>query len=214
MGGAAGGTIAGMLNLYLAPRSGKAPVPPDAAVDAVLAFLGEQQIIGGALGPDAFAPGQAVAGLFHDDATELLLPAELTFESLSVNRGGKARLLPRVAPAGGFEDAVCTVCDEPLDPDALADALEELVYRPIERFAFTCPSCRSELGLRQVDFGQPTAVARFWICIEGAAFGRLTGAVVEQIEKRLGLPLVVVPEVPPEDVDEWAPARRARPSRR
>lgn len=199
-----------MLNLYLAPRSGKAPVPSDGAVDAMLGFLADQQIIGNPLGPDVFASGAGVAGLFHDDATELLLPAELTFESLSVNRGGKPRFLPRQLPAAGFVDASCTVCGESLDADAIEDALAELVYRPIERFACLCPSCRSELGLRQIHFGQPTAVARFWVCIEGAAFGRLTGAVVEQLERRLGLPLVVVPEVPPEDVDEWAPARRRR----
>lgn len=199
-----------MLNLYLAPRSGKAPSPSEAAVDAVVAFLAQQRIIGNPLSPTSYAPGQAVAALFHDDATELLLPAELTFESLSINRSRKPRFLPRQMPVEGYVDAVCTVCDEPVDVDALADALEELVYRPIDRFSYTCPSCRTPLELREVDFGQPTAVARFWLTIEGAAFGRLTAAVVDQIERRLGMPLVVVPEVPPEDVDEWVPARRPR----
>lgn len=203
-----------MLNLYLAPRSGKAPMPADDAVDDVLAFLTDQGVIGNPLGADSFAPGVAVAALFHHDADELLLPAELTFESLSVHRARRARFLPVEVPASEFEDAVCTVCDEPIDTDALLDALEVLVYRPVDRFDYVCPSCRTELTLWEIDFGQPTAVARFWIKIEGAAFGRLTPAFVEQIAKRLGLPLVIVPEVPEEDVDDWVPARRLRNKRR
>ncbi len=202
-----------MLNLYLAPRSGKAPMPADDAIDDVLAFLADQRLIGNPLGADAFAPGVAVAALFHGDADELLLPAELTFESLSVHRSNRARFLPVEVPADEFEAAVCTLCDEPVDTDALLDALEVLVYRPVERFDYLCPSCRTALTLWQIDFGQPTAVARFWIKIEGAAFGRLTAAVVEQIARRLGHPLVIVPEVPEDDIDDWVPARRMRRGR-
>ncbi len=203
-----------MLNLYLAPRSGKAPMPADEAIDDVLAFLADERVIGNPLGPEAYAPGVAVSALFHPDADELLLPAELTFESLSLHRARRPRFLPVEVPADEFEAAVCTVCEEPIDVDALLAGLEELVYRPIERFAYTCPSCRTDLSLFQIDFGQPTAVARFWIKIEGAAFGRLTPAFVEQLARRLGHPLVVVPEVPEDDIDDWVPARRARRGRR
>ena len=199
-----------MLNLYLAPRSGKAPMPADDAIDDVLAFLADERLIGNPLDRDSFAPGVAVAAWFHSDADDLLLPAELTFESLSVHRSRRARFLPVEVPADEFEAAACTVCGEPADINALLDALEVLVYRPIERFDYICPSCRTPLTLREIDFGQPTAVARFWLKIEGAAFGRLTGAVVEQIARRLGQPLVIVPEVPEEDVEDWVPARRMR----
>lgn len=203
-----------MLNLYLAPRSGKAPAPSEAAVEDAVAFLSEQGVIGNALGPDAYAPGVAVAALFHADAEELLLPAELTFESLSINHAARPRFLPVEVPADGFAEAVCTVCGEPVDADALLAALEALVYRPIERFDYVCPSCRTALGVREIDFGQPTAVARFWLRIEGAAFGKLSPALLDALERRLGLPLMVVPEVPEEDVDDWVPARRGKRRRR
>jgi len=199
-----------MLNLYLAPRSGKAPMPAEDAIDDVLAFLADQRLIGNPLGPEAYAPGVAVAALFHTDADELLLPAEFTFESLSVHRSHKARFLPVEVPADGFESAVCTMCEEPVDVEGLLDALDVLVYRPVDRFEYMCPSCRTGLTLWQIDFAQPTAVARFWLKVEGAAFGRLTSAVVEQLARRLGHPLVVVPEVPEDDVEDWVPARRKR----
>lgn len=191
-----------MLNLYLAPHSKRAPVPDEGAIDAVLQFLHGDGIIGNRTHEDVHAPGTNASALFHSDALDRLLPAEMTFDSFSIHHARRAQFLPRMSPEDGFLDAVCTVCDEPVDADMLDHALEELVYRPIKRFSYTCPSCRTELALDQVDFGQQVAFARFWFMIEGAAFGRLTPAVLNQISRRLGLPLIVVPEVVV-DSDPW-----------
>lgn len=191
-----------MLNLYLAPRSKKAPVLGEVAIDAVVEFLRAGGIIGNSTGDGVHAPGPNVSALFHTDALDRLLPAELTFDSFSVHLDRRARFLPRVTPEDGFIDAVCMVCEEPVDADMLDRALEALVYRPIKSFAYTCPSCRTELALDEVDFGQPVAFARCWFLIEGAAFGRLTPAVLNQMARRLGRPLIVVPEVV-DDHDPW-----------
>ena len=60
---------------------------------------------------------------------------------------------------------------------------------------YECPSCRTELAFRELNFGQNVSFARFWFRIEGAAFGRLHSQFLDGLSKRLGLPLVVVPEV-------------------
>lgn len=200
-----------MLNLYLAPRSRRAPVPEDAAVDAAIRFLQENGVIGEAASPDEYPPGRDVANLFPSDADDHLLPAELTFEAWHVHRARRATFLPELPQADGFPGATCTICGDEIDPAGLAEALGRLDVFPVHRFTYTCPSCRTELELRDIDFGQPTALARFWFLIEGAAFSRLTPALLERLGKVLGTPLQVVPERPVEHVEDWVPARRRRP---
>ncbi len=200
-----------MLNLYLAPRSAKAAVPEEAAVEAALAYLERQRIIGPVTADGERPPGPQVAALFHADAQETLLPAELTFDAVRVESSGRPRFLPPQQEALDFV-ATCTVCGDRLDPDALADALAALSYFPVDRFACLCPSCRTELTLKEVDFGQSTAVARWWLVVEGAATSRLNMALVEQLERVLGLPLTVVHDVFDEERESFAPppSRQAR----
>ena len=152
-------------------------------------------------------PGTNVASLFHADAHDALLPAELTVEAFLVCEEPTPRFLPERQLARAF-GASCTVCDDQLDERALDDALARLGYFSVDRFSVLCPSCRTHLTIKEVDFGQNTAVARWWIYIEAAATSRLNSAVLERLERLLGLPLVVVPEVPEEQVEEWVPARR------
>ncbi len=197
-----------MLNLYVAPRSRRAPVPEATALDAALDFLKQQEIIGESGTPDEYPPGCNAANLFASDASDHLLPAEITFDALYVRRATRPVFLPEEQQVDGFRGATCTVCGDPVDPPALTEALDRLMVFPVERFVYACPSCRSELGLKEIDFGQPTAVARFWFLIEGAAFGRLTPAIVERLERLLDTPLVIVPERPDELVEDWVPARR------
>lgn len=206
-----------MLNLYIAPRSRKARIPEPAAVEAALAFLRDLGLISGEtpdFGPIEFPPGREVARLFNNDAHGDLLPAELTFDCLNVEQSERAMFLPPNQPADAFHDAVCRTCGDELDLERLGEALDALAFLPTERFEYTCPSCRSVLKLADVDFGQPTAVARFWLFIEGAGTSRLNPAVVERVGRLLGMPVVVVPEVPEERVDDWVPARRLRRARR
>ena len=72
-----------MLNLYLAPRGSKAPVPNTGAVDALFSQLREAGILG-PHGDEGWVPGPGVASLFHADAAESHLPAELTFDALEL----------------------------------------------------------------------------------------------------------------------------------
>jgi hypothetical protein len=199
-----------MLNLYIAPKSGRAIRPSDAAIDALTKLLTEEAIIG-AEADGAHPPGRSVSALFHPDAFDTHLPAELTFEALTVHVETKPRFLPP-HPGAGFPEARCTLCGDTLDVDALEAALERLKYFPIDRFELRCPSCRSDLRIADIDFGQPTVVARFWLFIEGAATSRLNPSLMDEMSRTLGVPLVVVPEVPEEDVDDWVPARK-RPKR-
>lgn len=199
-----------MLNLYIAPKSGRAVRPADAAVDALVRRLLEANIIG-AEADGAHPPGTDVAGFFHPDASDSHLPAELTFDALRVHLETKPRFLPPDNGAG-FPDARCTMCGDTLDPDVLQGAVERLRYFPVDRFELRCPSCRNDLRIGDVDFGQPTIVARFWLFVEGAATSRLSPSLLDEMSRVLGVPLTVVPEVPEEDVESWVPARR-RPKR-
>jgi hypothetical protein len=181
-----------VLNLYLVPKSGAALEP--AKMAAALAWLADEDIVGAEPTTDGeLAPGPAVRRLFHDDALEWLLPAELTFDGLKAVHSGAQRFLPETVDA--FEDARCTLCGDTLDVDVLATDLERLLVFPVDRFAHLCPSCRTELTLKEIDFGQPTMVAHDWILVEGAATTRLSQRVLDQLGKLLGSPLVIVPEV-------------------
>ncbi len=202
-----------MLNLYVAPRSAKAPIPSVEAVDAMVDFLRTEGLAGQTTADGDLPPGPNVRALFHSDAQDSLLPAELTVDAFRLGGAPTPRFLPELQTAGGF-DASCTVCGDGIDEEPLDQALARLGYFSVARFALLCPSCRTELTLRQVDFGQPTAIARWWLYIEGAATSRLNQAVLDRLERRLGLPLVVVPEVPEEQVEDWVPARRQLRRRR
>lgn len=205
-----------MLNLYLVPKSGAALDP--SRVAAALAWLADEDIVGAEPTADGeLAPGPAARRLFHDDAAEWLLPAELTFDGLRMVHSGAPRFLPETVDT--FEDARCTLCGDTLDVDVLATDLERLLVFPVDRFEHLCPSCRTSLSLKEIDFGQPTMVASDWFLLEGAATTRLSQRVLDQLGRLLGASLVIVPEVF-EDADfdgdsAFAPAKdQARRARR
>jgi hypothetical protein len=197
-----------MLNLYLAPRGSKAPVPNTGAVDALFSQLREAGILG-PHGDEGWVPGPGVASLFHADAAESHLPAELTFDALEVGGATRARVLPDL-PDVLAAQARCGGCSDLLQPYEVEDALRRLKYLPIERFQVTCPGCRATLSFKEIDFAQPVAVARWWIRIEGAGTGRVNPGLLEKMGRILGLNMTVVPEVPTELVEDWVPARRTR----
>ena len=197
-----------MLNLYIAPRGFRAWDPPGLLVDEVVLLLQQDGVIG-RRADGAYAPGRDVAQLFHKDACDSLLPAELTFDALTVHSAKRATLLPR-DHGEGFTLAECKLCAAELSAEELETPIAKLRYYPVDRFELQCPSCGSDLALANIDFGQPVAVARFWLFIEGAATARLNSSILVRVSRCLGRPLIVVPEVPEEDIEDWVPARRRR----
>lgn len=199
-----------VLNLYFAPRSAKAPIPDDAAINAVGAFLMKEGFCTSTDDTHVFSPGPQAAWLFTQDAHDDLLPAELTFDELRIEHRRRAVFLPERQPADAFPDAQCKTCGDGIDLDALSLAFDKLGYFPVDRFEYTCPSCRMQLALRDIDFGQTTAIARFWLFVEGAGTRRIKSNVLDALAQLLKLPLVIVSEVPEEKVEDWVPAQRLR----
>lgn len=197
-----------MLNVYLAPRSFRAPVPPEAAQTALLTWLSDEEIVG-PFADGAYSPGRSASRLFHADALDSFLPAELTFDALRIVRSPKPRFLPERA-GKSFPEASCLGCGDTLDSEKVKEALDRLKYVAPERFGVSCPGCRSALTLRTVDFGQNVAVAAYWIFIEGAGLGRLSPSTVERLSRVIGMPLIYIPETTDEEVADWVPARRER----
>ncbi|MBU0550659.1 hypothetical protein KKF91_08360 [Myxococcota bacterium] len=192
-----------MLNLYLAPKHRNRP--PDEAIEAIIDFLVEHDFVGDEV-DGSFTPGIEACELFHTDMHEHLLPAELTFDALSVQTSDKPKFLPLAQPAAEFIGSTCKLCGDLLDEAPLEEALARLAYVPTSRFAYACPSCQSELSLKDIEFNQNTSVARFWIFIEGAATSRLRQSVLDHLGRLLGVELIVVPEVPDEREEDWVPA--------
>lgn len=199
-----------MLNLYLAPKSGR--VLPALALQNAEQLLRAQGIIGGEGADGECVPGRNVAHLYNRDAHDDLLPAELTFDSLKIVHRPRSFFLPMGQTVDAFPDPICTVCNDSVDLDALEDSLGEIAFRPVGRFSYDCPSCRTTLKIEQIDFGQNVAVAAQWIFIEGAGTSRLNPRVLDSLTRAMGSTLLVVPEVPEDDVHDWVPAHQ-RPKR-
>ena len=200
-----------VLNLYLVPRHSK-PVRFTPTLRSRLEqTLREMGIIGRALSTEEFAPGLGVANLFHIDAEQHVLPGELTFESLSLISHERPHFLPRVAEPGAFDGAECPICDDVVDPQAIDLALDKLNFFSIESVRYSCPSCCVDVPFSDLAFGQVTAVANAWIYIEGLAFGRLKWGIVDHLSKVIGHPLIIVPEVPEQSIEEWSSVSRIIP---
>ena len=199
-----------MLNLYLTPKGGR--VLPELALQNAEDVLRGFGIIGDEGANGECVPGPNVARLYNRDAHEDLLPAELTFDSLRIVNRPRSFFVPMHQTVDGYPDPVCTVCDDSVDLDALEDSLGEIAFLPVERFRYDCPSCCTTLKIEQIDFGQNTAVVAQWIFIEGAGTSRLNTRILDALTKAMGSSLLVVPEVPEDDVHDWVPAHQ-RPKR-
>ncbi len=193
-----------MLNLYIAPKSGKSPVPSEAAIADCLRYLTERGVIGPEISPSEYSAGPTAFRIFHSDAENHYVPAELTFESLTVQMVKKVTFLPESQDLHEFHSVTCPTCDDDMDVVEFKDALDRIIFFPLDAVVYDCPSCQSETAFRDLSFGQNTAFARFWLHLEGVAFGRLQIQFLDALAKRLGLPLVVVPEVIDDQADTWA----------
>ncbi|MEE2789663.1 MAG: hypothetical protein VX589_20150 [Myxococcota bacterium] len=192
-----------MLNLYLTPKSRHAPIPSEDAIQNAIKFLKDEGIIGPEVGPNEYSSGNHVSIFFHSDADQHFLPAELTFESWSINQVKAARFLPQDQDTSDFDETVCSVCQEPIDGHAFDSALDQLDFLPVNRVRYSCHCCQSEVPFAELDFGQVTAVARFWFFVEGVAWGRLNQALLDELGRILGFPLVIVPEVIQTRSESW-----------
>jgi len=199
-----------VLNLYLVPRHSKAVRFEAALRDRLEDTLREMGIIGRALNPSEFAPGLGVANLFHLDAEQHVLPGELTFESLSFVSDERAEFLPRNAAPGAFDGAECPGCEDVVEPDAIDMALDRMSFFPIASVRYNCASCCIDIPFSELVFSQLTAVANAWIYIEGVAFGRLNFGIVDHLAKVIGHPLMIVPEVPEQSMEDWSAACRTQ----
>lgn len=190
-----------MLNLYIAPKKARF-LPTDNALEETLQYLNKLSILGDYdEKSQSYAPGLEVAALFSPEPWEELLPAELTFENFTVRPSGAERFLPERQMAHNFS-SICRMCGDRLDEKSLDLALERLAYFPVDRFSYDCPSCRNTLELKDINFGQTIAVARFWIYIEGVATVHLNHPLLDHLARLLGSSLLVVKEQV-EDEDGW-----------
>ena len=192
-----------MLNLYLTSKSRNKPRPEPHALEQALKFLGDEGIIGPSLGGDEYSSGNHASIFFHSDADQHFLPVELTFESWSVHEGSRDVFLPIDQDLEEFDRTVCSVCEEPVDFRLFKNVLDRLDILPVDRVTYACPCCQSEVPFVELDFGQTTAVARFWFFVEGAVSSRLNQSIVDELSKILGFQLIVVPEVIQQRSESW-----------
>jgi hypothetical protein len=199
-----------VLNIYLAPKSGKSPRPADAAVDAAVTYLEQRGVLGPLFDTLEYAAGPLASRIFHSDANQHLCPAEQTFESFSIHTSKKVRFLPRAQDIHEFHSVVCPVCHDPMDVVSFQDALQRLEFFPIETVNYECPSCCTEQSFRDLNFGQVVGWARFWFLFEGAAFRRLNTQMIHGLSRVLGMPLIIVPEVIDDEAEAWGQAPHIR----
>jgi len=199
-----------MLNLYLTPKNSKVPTPDAEHESAALELMRENGIIGSKLGPMEYAAGDYAGRIFQVDQNSDLLPAELTFESLWVGRSRRPTFLPIDQDLYEYHGASCPMCKDAIDEYVFEDALERLGIFPVERVFYECPSCQTEMAFTEIDFGQATAVARFWFKLEAVAQGRLRAGFIDAISKALGCSMTVVPEVIDDQAADWDTSPRIR----
>ena len=199
-----------MLNLYLAPKSGKSPVPTSEAIVDTINYLKDRGIIGPKIANTEYAAGPMASRIFHPDAENHYVPAELTFESLTVETVRRVTFLPEAQDIYEYHSVKCPVCADDMDVEGFQDALDRLAFFPVDSISYECPSCQSELGLRELQFGQNVGFARFWLFLEGVAFGRLRSQFVDALARKLELPLLVIPEVIDDQAEQWSAPPRFR----
>ena len=199
-----------MLNLYLTPKSRQSPIPDPDALAAALKFLCDEGIIGPVVGPDEYSSGNHASIFFHSDADQHFLPAELTFDSWAVHQETRECFLPIDQDLAEFDRTVCSVCDEPVDFRLFENVLDRLSILPVERVVYECPCCQSDVPFAELDFGLPTAIARFWFFVEGVIWSRINQSIIDELGKILGFNLMAIPEVIQRRTDGWRQLAHAR----
>ena len=152
-----------MCSTCISPKSGKSPVPTSEAIVDTINYLKDRGIIGPKIANTEYAAGPMASRIFHPDAENHYVPAELTFESLTVETVRRVTFLPEAQDIYEYHSVKCPVCADDMDVEGFQDALDRLAFFPVDSISYECPSCQSELGLRELQFGQNVGFARFWL---------------------------------------------------
>ncbi|MBM4292133.1 MAG: hypothetical protein FJ138_12375, partial [Deltaproteobacteria bacterium] len=205
-----------MLTLYLPLRGQPRQRPTAAQVEAWLSAVtrsgvarltshgtpqeAARDLRDGPEGAVTLAPANGVAQLFDDDAREALLPAELTFEQLRLERAPH----PTFLPLGDVElTASCRACGDAVPPARFARYLRALQLIPLAEARLRCPSCDGEVGHKGLAFDREVAFASAWLTLEECGSARLNPALVRAWGALLGGPLALIPEQREATLD-WA----------
>ena len=134
-----------------------------------------------------FASGLNVYHLYNQDAHDDLMPAELSFEALSLNITSHATLLP--LDEMEFE-AICPQCEDQILELDLDIAIAKLDLFPLSKIQVSCLSCQDEWPLKSVVFEPEMSFAKFWIRLQQSASTRLNHTVIKAWENSLGCELL------------------------
>lgn len=134
----------------------------------------------------SFTPGIGVIGLFNQEAIDSLLPAELTFESLSICQAPQPELIPLELDDRA---AFCPHCEDQFPEREIVATLSQLNFLSLDQCAAFCESCQSEHMLRRVVFEPPSQFARFWLLLDQVGSTRLNPSALREWSALLGCPL-------------------------
>lgn len=159
-----------------------------ARLEAMLGALDK----GGPFGPELalkLSPGVGVISLFDQDAQEQLLPAELTFEQLSLELAPAPTFLPLDDPE---LEVSCSRCGDELPLERLERALDALSFQPFEAVTLQCLSCDAPRGLRELSYDREVGFASAWLHIEECGSSRLNPVMLKAWGDALGAPLSLI----------------------
>ena len=198
-----------MLSLYLPARAHPKRRPSVAEVTRWLDSVTQAQLVspltqsgqarletllgaldsGGPFGPELalkLSPGVGVMSLFDQDAQEQLLPAELSFEQLSLELAPAPTFLPLNDPE---LEVSCLRCGDALPLERFERALDALSFQPFEAVTLQCLSCDAPRGLRELSYDREVGFASAWLHIEECGSSRLNPVLLKAWGDALGAPL-------------------------
>lgn len=146
-----------------------------------------------------FVPDYGMIHLFDQDAQETLLPAELTFESLSIHYAPEVTFLPLSEIELRVE---CRQCGDDFELADFYQNLKRLHFESFKHLKMWCQSCQMDIDRKGWYFEQDVAFAKFWIKIEESASTRLNPILLKAWGDLLGSSLAVVAEQKEESLSE------------
>jgi hypothetical protein len=150
---------------------------------------------------DNFVPDYGMIHLFDQDAQETLLPAELTFESLSIHYAPEVTFLPLSEIELRIE---CRQCGDDFELAHFYQNLKRLHFESFRQLKMWCQSCQMNIDRKGWYFEQDVAFAKFWIQIKESASTRLNPILLKAWGDLLGHSLAVVAEQKEESLsDLW-----------
>ena len=177
-----------MLTLYLAPKTRPLYIPSDERIRAWVSTLLSAEFAR-EISPLTLVPSVGVGQLFNQDAHEALLPAELSFEQLTIERAPSLTFLPLEQVD---LEVSCRGCGDPIDLDDFDRALKRLQL--VDTLQLSCESCQRILTYKELTFDTEVAMTRFWISLEGCGSARLNPILLKSWGDQLGCTFKVVIE--------------------